>query len=59
MNNLSFEDYIVESMTSDSAEKAGLIITKYLQKKTGLTLFKSAGVSIKDDDLTRLIMSYA
>jgi len=50
MSNLSFKPCIVEAMTSSSAEKAGLIITKYLQKKTGLLFFKSAGVEVYQNE---------
>lgn len=50
MSNLSFPSNIVEAMTSGSAEKASFIIAKYLQKKTGLTFFKSAGVEVYQND---------
>ena len=40
----SFKKFITEAILSSGAEKAGLLITKYLKKKTGLSFFAYPGV---------------
>lgn len=41
---LSFKKYIAEAISTSSADKAALLIAKYLKKKTGYTFFRYPGI---------------